>query len=86
MGLLTTTMEDLVLQLQVPITASSQQKHLAARHLIYQHQHNKQERVGSYSNVGDVVLGGNGTGSGGGSTSPSIMQRMAAKRRRSQTC
>ena len=40
------------------------------------------ERVGSYSNVGDVVLGGDGTGSGGGSTSPSIMQRMAAKRRK----
>ncbi|XP_034674550.1 proteasome subunit beta type-1-like [Vitis riparia] len=62
------------------------QKHLAARHLIYQHQHNKQERVGSYPNVSDVVLGGDGTGSDGGSTSSSIMHRMAAKRRRSQTC
>ena len=30
------------------------------------------ERVGSYPDVGDVVLGGNGIGSGGGSTSSSI--------------
>ena len=30
------------------------------------------ERVGSYPDVGDVVLGGDGIGSGGGSTSSSI--------------
>ena len=30
------------------------------------------ERVGSYPDVGDVVLGGDGTGSGGGSASSSI--------------